>query len=278
MSNDSFVPANESMVSNSSFVLAMSQMTLTSYVATHNHKTVQSNRESVVYSPQSPQTTQPIVCETPSDAAFQPIDQNENTPNRSTSFAVVKSPTTPTSAGRVRKSMYLIDFTTPQVGAPSTTGSKSCGRNLLKSAIKNATHQSTATKKMNATIHTVSFDRNFVPETPKSAKSNRSHVFSSTPLMSAKASPKSIKVIPCGDQNLDESSGETIPTGNFCFFYFPFTEKNEVMVKSVSASMQLTFRYCTKRVCGDSVAVGVRTSAFLTACVRACVCVLVILY
>lgn len=209
LQDDQNKSVNESISPNNLSVLSMSQMMLTSYVASEYEKTpriVHSKRESAAYSPQPPPQTPISICLSPSAAAFQSIDQNENSPNRSTSFAIVKSPTTPATRGRINKSMHLIDLTTPHiVGSASTGGPKNYSRHLLKSAIKNATHRF-ADGKTNT------------PKTPHTPTKFASMICS-TPLTSTTTLSKS-----CGVSSEEKSekdiSGENIASGNFCFFLF----------------------------------------------------------
>lgn len=209
-------------------------MMLTSYVASEYQKTprnVHSKRESAAYSPQSAPGTPVSICLSPSSTAFQPIDQNENSPNRSTSFAIVKSPTTPTPRGRINKSMHLIDLTTPIVASASTAGPKSFSRHLLRSAIKNATHKSAA-------------DRMNTPKTPHTPD-KCSSMICSTPLTSTITLSKSCSV-PSEEKAENENPGEAIATGNVFFFNSIIIEKKKMkMVESVSRNMQLTLRCWT---------------------------------
>lgn len=223
-------PTNDSILPNdlSVAVLSMSQIMLTSYVAPDNQMTpriANSKRESTAYSPQSPLRTPKSICSTPSSAAFQPIDQNENSPNRSTSFAILKSPSTPTPGGRSNNSMHLIDLTTPlTVPSTSTIASKSCSRHLLKSAIKKS-----AIKKMNISVNPVIVNKHVeantpnTPNTPKTLNASvvkRSNVISSTPITSTKAFSKSSNAT--SDQEIvDKISEELQATGNLIIlFYF----------------------------------------------------------
>lgn len=206
---------NDSISPNNLSVLSMSQMMLTSYVASEYQKTprnVHSKRESAAYSPQSAPGTPVSICLSPSSTAFQPIDQNENSPNRSTSFAIVKSPTTPTPRGRINKSMHLIDLTTPIVASASTAGPKSFSRHLLRSAIKNATHKSAA-------------DRMNTPKTPHTPD-KCSSMICSTPLTSTITLSKSCSV-PLEEKAENENPGEAIATGNVFFFNSIIIEKKK---------------------------------------------------
>lgn len=199
--------ANDSILANESCVLSMSQMMLTSYVASENRTTpriLHSKRESAAYSPSSPLQTPKSLCSTPSSAAFQPIDQNENSPSLSASFAILKSPTTPTPDSRISKSMYLIDLTTP----------KGCSRHLLKAAIENAAHK-TVTKMMNTSVNTFSVSKPVGTKTPRTSRTpnvsgagKRSNIISSTP-----------KPISSEEKTENENSEELIATGNLIFFY-----------------------------------------------------------
>lgn len=210
--DDRIKSVNDLILPNESYVLSMSQMMLTSYVASDNQKTpgiAHPKRESVSYSPSSPLQTPTSICSTPSSAAFQSIGQNEYSPNRSASFAIVKSPSTPTPGSRISKSMYLIDLTTPlTVASTNAVESKSCSRHLLKSAIKNATHKSGA-KKINICISTDTVNKHVGTKSPKTphVSGECSNVITSTPT-SISSEEKSQK----------QHSEELILTGNLIFF------------------------------------------------------------
>lgn len=207
LQDDQNISINDSISPNNLSVLSMSQMMLTSYVASEYQKTprtAHSKRESAAYSPQSLPRTPISICLSPSTAAFQSIDQNENSSNRSTSFAIVKSPTTPAARGRINKSMHLIDLTTPQHIVAGKGGPKSFSRHLLKSAIKNSTHKSAA-EKLN---------------TPKTSHTpiKCSSIICSTPIASTNTLSKSC-VVSSEEKAEIENSGEDIATGNFFFTY-----------------------------------------------------------
>lgn len=79
---------------------------------------------------------------TPSNLAFQTIEQNEGNNQKSHSFCMTKTPVTKSS--RHRNSMHLIDFTTPEIfHTPSTSMNRQ--RTLLQSALNNTTRKMVTT-------------------------------------------------------------------------------------------------------------------------------------
>lgn len=147
------VKCTEKKTTNNASVLEISHTTLTSYtpvtkpIASCLEKTPKTNlnRESIAYTPMKEIESPKSVHSTPSSAAFKQIDQNENSANKSLSFCVIKSPSTPTSiTARSNRSVFLIDLTTPNSfqtpTVPSTsTGTSTINRShLLLKAIKNS--------------------------------------------------------------------------------------------------------------------------------------------
>lgn len=108
--------------------LSLSFMVMTSYVAPNNDDILSTPKPkgriaSINVSPAN--TPTPNVASSPSTAAFQTIDQNENALNKSNSFAMVKPPATPIGHRAVNKSMHLIDLSTPEnelQGSPNGQG------------------------------------------------------------------------------------------------------------------------------------------------------------
>lgn len=232
---------NDCILPNVSSTLSMSQMMLTSYITLENPKASQvatTKRESTVYSISEPLQTPKSIIDSSSSGAFQQIVQNENSPKRSISFAIVRSPTTPIPGGRTNKSMHLIDLTTPEwshtpnIEGSSTSGSKCCGRNLLKSAIKNAALTSTIKKvDTSNTIETFPVRKCDKLMTKAStirhmSNATRSNVITSTPMSFSNAIYKNAKSNSLEEINVPDNSTGLIAMGNF-FIYYTFEMKRK---------------------------------------------------